>query len=550
MTNNDETTGTRGSTGTGWTYPDVWEICATVRGSSPALVHGDHTVSWTDFNRRANGLAATMLAAGVTKQDKVAQYLYNCTEYLEGVYGTFKASLVPVNTNYRYSESELLYLWDNSDAAVVMFHGTFVPTVEAIRQQCDKVKLWLHVDDGSHACPDWAMPFEEAAQSGTDDNVSGPWGRSGDDLWLLYTGGTTGMPKGVMWAQSDLVDVSTRTTAVAIHDDTTAEQWVEFLETTPPSATLPGAPLMHGTGQLTSLGELTAGGTIVTLTNRSYDPIELLDAVQANKVNRLAIVGDVFARPIVESLDAEPDRWDVSSVVLTLSSGVMWSHEIKVRMLDHMPTMVVYDALSSSEALGMGTSFSTKENISSTAKFELGENAAVIRDDGELVEAGSGDIGRLGVEGVLPVGYYKDKAKSDATFPTINGIRYSIPGDYATVEADGSITLLGRGSVCINTGGEKVFPEEVEEALKTHDSVTDAIAVGVPDERFGQRIVAVVESTDATAIEGSELISHVKDHLAAYKAPKSVLFVDSLTRAPNGKIDYKRWSSYAASNAS
>lgn len=525
-------------------------MSAEVRADGLAQVHGDESVTWTAFNQRANGLAQTMLDAGVAHQDKVAQYLYNCPEYLQGVFACFKASLVPVNTNYRYAEAELVYLWDNSDATVVMFHGTFVPTIETIRDQCTDVKLWLHVDDGSHPCPEWAMPFEDACAAQPADNaaarnVSGPWGRSGDDLWFLYTGGTTGMPKGVMWAQSDLIEVSTRTLEVPLGPDVSHEEWRSYLEATPAPVVLPGAPLMHGTGHLTSLGQLTQGGTVVTLTNRSYDVAELLDAIQTNSVTLLVIVGDVFARPILEALDAEPNRWDLSSVAVVMSSGVMWSQEIKVRLLDYMPTMIIYDALSSSEALGMGTSFSSKENISSTAKFDLGARAAVIRDDGKLVEPGSGDIGRLGVQGTLPVGYYKDEAKTAATFPTINGIRYSLPGDYATVEADGSVTLLGRGSVCINTGGEKVFPEEVEETLKTHATVQDAIAVGVPDDRFGQRIIAVVEPSSGAAIEGEELIAHVKANLAGYKAPKQVLVVESLTRAPNGKIDYKKWSSYA-----
>ncbi len=534
---------------TGWNFADLWETCAEVRGDNLAQIHGDTEISWTEFNRQANGLATTMLDAGVERQDKVAQYLYNCPEYLQGVFACFKDSLVPVNTNYRYAENELLYLWDNSDAAVVMFHGIFTPTIETIRERCPKVKLWLHVDDGSDPCPTWATPWEEACDAGTDDNVSAAWGRSGDDLWFLYTGGTTGMPKGVMWTQHDLLMLGSRTHPLPLGPDVTLEQWRATLADSPGPVGLPGAPLMHGTGQITSLSQLTQGGTVVTLTQRAYDVDELLTAIENNSVSNLVIVGDVFARPILEALDANPDRWDLSTIKLIMSSGVMWSQDIKERLLDHMPTMMIYDALSSSEALGMGVSFSTKENISTTAKFDLGDRAVVIRDDGELVKPGSGDLGRLGVQGTLPVGYYKDEAKTEATFPTINGVRYSLPGDYATVESDGTISLLGRGSVCINTGGEKVFPEEVEEALKTSEDVEDAIAVGVPDDRFGQRVVAVVQNRSGSTVDPTELIDHVKGSLAHYKAPKQILLVESLTRAANGKIDYKKWSTYAAENA-
>ncbi len=534
-----------------WNFADLWEICTEVRGDQRAEVHGDLTVSWTEFNRRANGLAAVMLDAGVVQQDKVAQYLYNCPEYMQGVFASFKAGLVPVNTNYRYTDNELLYLWDNSDAAVVMFHATFVPIIERIRTQLPKVKLWLFVSDESgHDCPDWATDWDTAATTVTDGNVSGPWGRSGDDRWFLYTGGTTGMPKGVMWDQDTLVQINTSRHVVPLTPEGDLDVWRAAIEAMGPAApaVLPGAPLMHGTGHITALGVLLQGGCVVTMPKRHLDPILLLDACEANGVNSLVIVGDAFARPILAVLDAEPDRWDLSSLLIMVSSGAMWSQPVKEALIGHIPQLTIFDSLGSSEAIGMGASYSTKDNVSSTARFDLGERAVVIRDDGELVTSGSGDIGRVGVEGLMPVGYYKDEVKTAATFPTIKGIRYSLPGDFATIEADGTITLLGRGSVCINTGGEKVFPEEVEEALKTHPAVVDAIVVGVPDERFGQAIAAVVETTALASVDSDELIRHVKGQLAGYKAPRTVLAVESLTRAPNGKVDYKKWTAYAAEN--
>ncbi len=538
-----------------WNFADLWERCAAIRGDQRAQVHGDETISWSEFDRRANGIAQAMLDAGLGPQDKVAQYLYNCAEYMQGVFGCFKASLVPVNTNYRYADNELLYLWDNSDAACVMFHGVFLPIVERIREQCPKVKLWLFVpDESGAACPEWATTWSDAADAGTSDAVKPEGGRSPGDRWFLYTGGTTGMPKGVMWEQDTLIQLGSRTHAVPLDAETDIEAWEAAISAAGEAAptTMPGAPLMHGTGQVTALNALLQGGCIVTLPNRKLDPIAMLDTVERERVNVMVIVGDAFARPILEALDSNLGRWDLSSVLLAVSSGAMWSQSIKDRLIQHIPQLTIFDSLGSSEALGMGASYSTKDSVQTTAKFQLGDRAVVVREDGELVQPGSGDIGRVGVQGLMPVGYYKDEVKSAATFPTINGVRYSLPGDFATVEADGTITLLGRGSVCINTGGEKVFPEEVEEVLKTHPDIVDAIVVGLPDERFGQVINAVVEPTAAAGTEGIDsdaIIEHVKGALATYKAPRVVHAVPSLTRAPNGKIDYKKWTAYAKENA-
>ena len=527
-------------------FADRWEDAAAVRGSLPAQIHGDRTVGWDEFNRRANGVASAMLDAGVAHQDKVAQYFYNDTEYLQGVFAAFKVSLVPVNTNYRYTDDELVYLWDNADAAVVMFGAEFTDNVDRIRDRLPKVKLWMRSGEVG-TCPDWATDWDTAAEAGTDDNVSGPWGRSEDDRWFLYTGGTTGMPKGVMWDNRTLVQICSRNHPVPLVAEVDLDAWRASVVEIGANAIrgLPGAPLMHGTGHITAIGQLLQGGCIVTLPSRKLDIEQMLDACSEHRVNALVIVGDAFARPILAALDAEPDRWDLSSMMLMVSSGAMWSQPVKERLLDHIPQMIIFDSLGSSEAIGMGNSYSSKASISTTAKFELGESAVVITEDGRRVEPGSGDIGKVGVVGLMPIGYYKDEVKTAATFPTVDGVRYSLPGDFATVEADGTITLLGRGSVCINTGGEKVFPEEVEEALKTHPDIVDAIAVGVPDERFGQAIVAVVEPTVGTDPDHDAVIAHVKATLASYKAPRHIFTVPSLTRAPNGKIDYKRWTSHA-----
>ena len=530
----------------GWNFADVWEIVAEQVPDALAQVHGDRRITWSEFDRRANGVASALLAAGVEEQDKVAQYLYNGVEYLESVFGAFKAGLAPINTNYRYLDDELVYLWENGDVVAVVFHGSFTDRIEGIRDRVPLVRLWLWVDDSSGPCPAWATPYETAADAGTAEAVSGPWGRDGDHLLLLYTGGTTGMPKGVMWRQDDLFRTLVGSFMPAVKDAEPDAQVIRDQVQGPGLVGLPACPLMHGTGCFTQLIVLSGGGCTVTLQARNLDIEELFDTVEREGVNTIAIVGDAFAKPMVRSLDANPDRWDISSLVIVSSSGVMFSEGAKQGLLGHQPAMMIIDAFSSSEAVGMGQSVSTAAGASVTAKFTVGEHTKVITDDGRSVEPGSGETGRVAVGGFQPIGYYKDEAKSAATFIQFEGKRYSVPGDYATVEADGSLTLLGRGSVCINTGGEKVYPEEVEEVLKTHESVADAVAVGIPDEKFGEAITAVVELLPGADFDESAIVIHVKGKLAAYKAPKRVLSIDTIGRAPNGKVDYKRLKSWAA----
>ncbi len=528
-----------------WNFADVWDIAAEELADKPCQIQGDRRFSWAEFERRASGLARGLLDAGLLEQSKVAQYLYNCPEYLETVYASFKAGLVPVNTNYRYQDRELLYLWDNSDTEAIVFHGVFTERVERLRFSLSKVKLFVWVDDGSGEMPDWAVDYESLASSASaGERGIGPWGRSGDHIYMLYTGGTTGMPKGVMWRQDDLYRVFSLSTG-GDPGEPNREAIARRLHSSPGPVGLPACPLMHGTGAFTSFQILNLGGCIVTLRNRHFDPEELLDTVEREKVNSVSIVGDAFAKPILRALDENPGRWNLSSLRLMVSSGVMWSRQCKEGLLKHNPGMMLIDAFSSSEAVGMGQSVSAGGQSSATAKFRLGERARVIRDDGSDVEPGSGEVGMVALRGPNPLGYYKDPEKTARTFREIGGERYVIPGDFATVEADGTIKLLGRGSVCINSGGEKIFPEEVEEVLKEHGAVRDAVAVGVPDERFGEAVAAVVELEPGAEVDPDELIDHVKSRIASYKAPKHVVFVDSIGRSPAGKVDYARLRSLA-----
>jgi fatty-acyl-CoA synthase len=302
---------------------------------------------------------------------------------------------------------------------------------------------------------------------------------------------------------------------------------------------MPACPLMHGTGQFSALLAMIGGGCVVSLTGRQFDPTELWQTVQDQRIAAVAIVGDAFARPMLEALDASPGRWDLSSLRLISSSGVMWSHEVKQGLLRDVPGVLLFDSLGSSEAVGLGASFSSGDAAAQTASFSLGPLVRVIGDDGRFVEAGSAEIGMVGIPGFIPVGYYKDPDKTARTFRTVDGTRFSIPGDYATVAGDGTIHLLGRGSVVINTAGEKVFPEEVEEVLKQHPAITDAVAVGLPDARYGEVVCAVVEVAPGASVDPAEVTEFVRRRLARYKAPRRVVVVDSIGRSPAGKVDYR-----------
>ncbi|HYE45605.1 MAG TPA: AMP-binding protein, partial [Caulobacter sp.] len=483
---------------TGWTFADVWESIARAVPDRPAQVQGDRVHSWRDFDRRANALAAHFVARGLGHQAKVAAFLYNAPEYLESYYAAFKAGLAPVNTNYRYEPEELFYLFDNADAEAIVFHAGFAAKLEPIRARLPRVRAWVAVAEPGADIPGWATEYESIVAAGAETFVA-PWGRSGDDLLLLYTGGTTGMPKGVMWRQDDLFQVlgAGGNVAAGIPPlENAAEAATRAvtrkaggMELPAPTVLVAACPLMHGTAQFGSFGALTGGGTIVCLPSRRFDPIELWNEVERTGANSVSIVGMAFAAPMLEALEANPGRWDLSKVVRLGSSGTVWGYENKQGLLRHLPEgCVIFDSLGSSEAVGLGASQSVRGAEAGTAQFLVGPNAAVFKEDGSRVEPGSGERGMVAVGGFIPVGYYKDPEKSARTFKEFEGRRWSLPGDFAEVNADGTMKLLGRGSQVVNTGGEKVFPEEVEEALKTHPSVEDALVVGLPDERWGQAV--------------------------------------------------------------
>ena len=531
---------------TSWNLADIWETVADARPDAPAQRCGDRVFTYAEFDRRSDALAADLLDAGLGQQAKVAAYLYNGPEYLEAYFAAFKAGLVPVNVNYRYGPGELIYLLDNADAEAVVFHAVFAPVVEEIRPKLPGVRRWYVVDDGSPA-PGWAVPYEQvmevASRSGSSERVAPPWGRSGDDLLLLYTGGTTGMPKGVMWRQDDLVNVlgSGGNPFLGVPPAADVAEIRARLEGGQESmSSLPVCPMMHGTGQFSGFIALVGGGCVVALPDRSFDPASLWSAVSTSGVHSIAIVGDAFARPMLAELDSNPGKYDLSKLKLINSSGVMWSQEVKDGLLRHIPHAILFDSLGSSEGVGLGASVSAGGSSAGTAEFALGQGARVLTPEDRDVEPGSGEVGVIALPGFLPVGYYKDPEKSARTWRTIDGVRYVLPGDCATVEPDGAIKLLGRGSVVINTGGEKVYPEEIEEVIKRMGGVADAVVVGVPDERFGETICAVVELQPGGSATAAEVEAAVRADLAGYKVPRRVMFVDSIRRSPAGKVDYQR----------
>jgi len=530
----------------GWNYGDILDaVGRVVPADKPCLVHGERVISWGDFNRRTNNLARRLMNRGARAGDKVAFYMRNGPAYSETLGACFKARLVHVNVNYRYVDEELWYILDNSDSKIVVYDAEFADHVAALRQRLPDVELWVEVADGEMPRADFAVNLEDLMEIGDGEPLKIE--RSGDDLLLLYTGGTTGMPKGVMWAQNDIWHAggagANPANGMVPPEDLAAH--CANVEKFPGGSLIPCCPLMHGTGLLTSMGALANGGAVVTLTGHSFDPAELWRTVQARQASSLAIVGDAFGKPMLRELDAHPGRYDLASLLSIISSGVMWSPEVKQGLLKHKHRMVLTDSFGASEAIGFGRSDTTADGSTEVAQFVIGENCKVFTDDLKEIQPGSDLAGFVARSGPIPRGYYKDPEKTAKTFPVIDGVRYSMPGDYCKVAADGTLILLGRGSVCINTAGEKVYPEEVEEVLKTYPGVVDALVVGVPDEKWGQMVTAVVQRDGNLTLDEAAVQAHVRACLAGYKTPKRVLFKDDLNRASNGKADYRGIAEYA-----
>ncbi len=534
-----------------WHLAAVWDAVADAVPDAPAVADERVRRRWRDYEDRAARLAGALVAAGHGPGGKIAVYSYNCSEFLEAYYGAFKARATPFNVNYRYTEGELAYLLANADAEALVFAAQFGPRVEAIRAQLPMLRTLIEIEDGSGRHLEGASRFEEVIAA------HAPLTRQDyaeDDIFIVYTGGTTGMPKGVMSHQADraLAGVTQAFNSAKLPRPQGREELIEGFRRLHAMGAAPvsyvACPLMHGTGLTGGAhNPQLAAGCAVTRRNEHFDPDAIWRTVGAERITHMAIVGDTFARPMLAALDAAEAAgrpYDLGSLRSIFSAGVMFSHETKAGLLRHAD-VTINDVIAATEG-SMGVSIVSRANPPGpTAVFARHPLTKVFDENDQEIEPGSDRIGLIANGGAAPQGYYKDPEKSARTFRVIGGHRYSFPGDYAKVAADGSLILMGRGSNCINTGGEKVFPEEVEEALKAHPDVEDCLVVGEPDERFGQRITAVLSLAPGRALDEAELMAFVRSRIAGYKAPRRLVVVDKVRRAANGKADYP-WAQRAA----
>ncbi len=495
------------------------------------LVAGDQRRTYAEMEARANRLAHHLADHGVGPGDHVGIYAHNSAEWVETLWAVFKLRAVWININYRYVEGELAYLFGNSDLKALVHEPEFQERVDACRDALPELEHTLVI----------GPEYEAALAAASPERDFGP--RSPDDLYILYTGGTTGMPKGVIWRHEDVfmalgggIDPMTRVRATQPED--MLERATDFQITF-----FPIAPLMHGATQWGVMGQALTGNKVVLVAN--FDPEECWDLIQREGINSMMITGDAMGRPLIETLAADPDRFDSSSLLSLSSSAAVFSPSVKDQFFVQFPDLILTDAIGASESGNNGMTVVTKDNTAMKGgpTVTAMPDSVVIDEDFNIVQPGSGVIGKVARHGNIPLGYHKDEAKTAETFLTgPDGTRYAVPGDFATVEEDGSITLLGRGSVSINSGGEKIFPEEVEAAVKSHPAVYDATVIGVKDERWGQRVAAVVQLRDAAELADiKDLQAHCRTEIAGYKVPRQVHFVDAVVRAPSGKPDY-RWA--------
>ncbi|HWF42982.1 MAG TPA: acyl-CoA synthetase, partial [Acidothermaceae bacterium] len=515
-----------------------------------ALICGDDQLTYAQLEEQANRLAHYLIDQGVKKDDKVGLYCRNRIEIVIAMLGIVKAGAILVNVNYRYVEGELKYLFENSDMVALVHERRYADRVANVLPETPNVKTVLVVEDGTEdPTGDFrkygGVEFHSAIAQGSPERDFGD--RSADDIYLLYTGGTTGFPKGVMWRHEDIYRVLFGGTDFATGEFVKDEyDLAKAAAENPPMIRYPIPPMIHGATQSATWMSIFSGQT--TVLAPEFDADEVWRAIHDHKVNLLFFTGDAMARPLLDTLQAiqkegdGSDSLDLSSLFLLASTAALFSTSIKEKLLELLPNRVITDSIGSSETGFGGTSIVAKgEHHMGGPRVTIDHRTVVLDEDGNEVEPGSGVRGVIAKKGNIPVGYYKDEEKTRLTFRIYNGVRYAIPGDYAEVEADGTVTMLGRGSVSINSGGEKIYPEEVEAALKGHPDVFDALVVGVPDPRFGQHVAAVVQPRGGARPTLAELDSFVRREIAGYKVPRSLWYVDEVKRSPAGKPDY-RWA--------
>jgi len=532
---------------------EAFETVAAVHPDRECLIWGDTRLTFSQMADRSRRLGTYLRSRGLgahterdalggheSGQDHLGIYLYNGNEYLEAMIGSFMSRVAPFNVNYRYVADELLYLLDNSRCRALVYHAAFAPTLAEVRDRLPRLEVLVQVADesGNDLLPG-AVDYETVL-AGTEPGIDER--PTADDLYILYTGGTTGMPKGVLWRQHDIFlsamggrNILTQE-KVETYDDVAAQ--ARAFENPLKFFVIP--PLMHGAAQWVAFIGLNNGHAVVLPPDtRRFDPAEAGRTIESEGCTTLTVVGDAIARPLVEEL--ESGSYDTSSLLSVGNGGAPLTPTIKARLLEQLPHIFLTDAVGSSETGAQMNHMSSKEDTSS-GRFNPGPGTVVVSEDlDKVLEPGHDGIGWLAQTGWVPLGYFADAEKTARTFPVIDGVRYSVPGDRARLLADGEIELLGRDSVTINSGGEKIFAEEVERAIAGHPSVHDVVVVGRASERWGQEVVAIVELSPGAEASADDIVAHAAQHVARYKLPKDVLFLPAIQRSPSGKADY-RWA--------
>ncbi len=532
-----------------WNIADLIEHVADSVPDRVAIIVGDRAETFAQLEANANRLAHHLADQGIGPGDHVGIYAFNSHEFVETILAAYKLRAVPINVNYRYVEAELRYLFDNADLVALVHDAQFAPRIAAVKDALPMLRHLIAIDDGSGTdCSALgSVRYDEVLATASPERDFPE--RSDDDIYILYTGGTTGMPKGVVWRQEDVLCVLGG--LVDFESGKRVEDEWQFAnvaaQTAEGSLGIIIAPLMHGAAQWGTLNGLLKGGTSVLLAK--FDAHEVWKAVEKHRITTLAITGDAMGRPLIEAL--EEGGYDASSLVTVASTAAVFSATVKEHYLERFPNLIIADAVGSTESGYNGVRVIMKggEEKPGLPTIRMGPDTVVLDEDLNIVQPGSGVVGRMARGGNVPLRYHKDPEKSAATFViAADGRRYSVPGDYAVVEADGTMTLLGRGSVCINSGGEKIYPEEVEAALKAHPAVFDAVVVGVPDERWGERVAAVIETRPGQSVTLGELDTHARTQIAGYKVPRELHVVDKIERSPSGKPDYP-WAKKVATGS-
>jgi acyl-CoA synthetase (AMP-forming)/AMP-acid ligase II len=523
---------------------DLSESVADAVHEREAIACAEKRVTHAELDEQATRLAHALSRAGVRPGDHIGLYLYNGIEYIEGMLAAFKIRAVPVNINFRYVEDELYYLFDNADLVGIIHHREFGPRIAAIAGRLPKLTTFFAVEDGSDAdCSAiGSLNHDEELANASPERDFAP--RSADDVYIVYTGGTTGLPKGVMWRHEDLFFAALMGGNPYGPPPERPEQVGENAKLGPVLTALPAAPLMHAAAHWTALIYLFSGGTLVLAPGTGFDAGRIWQLVEQEKVQVMAIVGDAMARPLADALEKPGASYDTSSLLAIGSGGATYSEGVKAQLGKHLPNTLLLDAFGGSEGGNQGRGVEATEGQAGP-RFQADETSAVLDENMKPLPPGTGKIGMLARKGRIPLGYYKDEEKTATAFIEADGTRWVIPGDMASIEADGTITLLGRGSNCINSGGEKIFPEEVEAALRSHPKVFDALVVGVPDLRFTERVAAVVAAREGQTLKLEELDAHCRTCFASYKVPRELHLVDQIQRQPSGKPDY-RWAKAVA----